>query len=171
MTLAPDAQTSRVLDVIVESSLWAAQPDSEAIVRRAIAAAASVADEGSSREGDLAIVLTNDSAIRVLNRNWRGLDKPTNVLSFPAAGGPDDGAPHLGDIVIAYEITAREAATEGKTLADHLAHLAVHGSLHLLGHDHETDGEADRMERLESAILARLGVPDPHAIRETEPSI
>jgi probable rRNA maturation factor len=171
MTPAPAAQASLVVDVVVDSPLWAAQPDAETIVRRAIAAAAA-ADEGSSRGGELAIVLTDDSAIRVLNREWRGMDKPTNVLSFPAhQGGPDDDAPHLGDIVIAYEITAREAVAEGKAFAHHLAHLTVHGYLHLLGHDHESDRDADAMERLESTILARLGVPDPYAVRETEPSI
>ena len=156
---------SPAIDVMIESPLW--QPDAEAIVRRAIAAAV---DEGSSRAGELAIVLADDSAIRALNRDWRGMDKPTNVLSFPAAGNvADDEAPQLGDIVIAYETTAREAAAEGKTLNDHLTHLAVHGFLHLLGYDHEADGEADAMERLETVILARLGVPDPYRVRE--PSI
>ncbi len=188
MTRASDVQASCAVDVIVDSPLWPS--DAETIVRRAIAAAA---NEGSSLEalehdvvrkllhtfrhrahGELAIVLADDSAIRALNREWRGMDKPTNVLSFPfpAAGpGHEDEAPHLGDIVIAYETTAREAAAEGKPFADHLAHLTIHGFLHLLGYDHETDRDADAMERLESSILSRLGVPDPYAVREAEPSI
>jgi probable rRNA maturation factor len=153
------------IDVLIDSELWSSQPDAEAVVRRAVAAAV---DEGSSQTGELAIVLTDDSAIRALNRDWRGMDKPTNVLSFPGGGNaPDDEAPHLGDVIIAYETTAREAQEEGKSLADHLTHLTVHGYLHLLGYDHETDGEAEAMERLESVILARLGVPDPYAVRET----
>jgi probable rRNA maturation factor len=172
MTPRSDSPGSLAADVMIDSPLWTAQPDAEAIVHRAIKAAAAAVDTGSARGAELAILLTDDSAIRVLNRDWRGFDKPTNVLSFPAAqSGGDDGAPHLGDIVIAYETTAREADAEGKTLADHLAHLTIHGFLHLLGYDHESGREADAMERLESAILARLGVPDPHAVRETEPSI
>ncbi len=180
--MRPGASPS--IDVMIDSELWSSQPDAEAVVRRAVAAAV---DEGSrldasehdvSRKplhtfrhraaGELAIVLTDDSAIRALNRDWRGMDKPTNVLSFPGGGNaPDDEAPHLGDVIIAYETTAREAQEEGKSLADHLTHLTVHGYLHLLGYDHETDGEAEAMERLESVILARLGVPDPYAVRET----
>jgi probable rRNA maturation factor len=84
------------------------------------------------------------------------------VLSFPAPRTPDIGAPHLGDIVIAYETLARESAGEGKLFDHHLAHLTVHGFLHLMGYDHQNDSEADAMERLESTILARLGVPDPY---------
>ena len=162
--------TMPLVDVIVDSPLWSAQADAETVVRRAVAACAG---EGSSRAGELAIVLTDDSAIRILNRDWRGRDSATNVLSFPAppAEWQDDDAPSLGDIVIAYETTAREAAAEGKPLADHLAHLTVHGFLHLLGHDHEDDRDADAMEQLETRILSRLGVPDPYAVREPERSI
>ncbi len=112
-------------------------------------------------------MLTDDSAIRALNRDWRKLDAPTNVLSFPArtAGAPRQRPRHLGDIVIAYETTAREAIVEGKSFNHHLVHLAVHGYLHLLGYDHATDGDAEKMERLEVDILARLAVPDPYAHR------
>ena len=119
-------------------------------------------------------MLTDDSAIRALNRTWRGLDAPTNVLSFPAApftsrasaGGKSSARPAptvLGDIVIAYETILREARAGGKPFAHHLAHLAVHGYLHLVGYDHDTDHKARTMERLEAAILAGLGVPDPYA--------
>jgi probable rRNA maturation factor len=121
--------------------------------------------------GELAIVLADDSAIRALNRAWRGKDAPTNVLSFPApvqarGGGGQGGtraAPRLlGDIVIAHETAAREALAEGKSFMHHVGHLVVHGYLHLLGHDHTDDAQADAMERLETNILARLGIPDPH---------
>ena len=150
------------IDILVESPLWNGEPEHQAILRRAVAAAAR---ETSSKPAELAIVLTDDSAIRALNRKWRGQDKPTNVLSFPAAGGavmaPAD-APHLGDIVIAFETTAREASSQGKLFAHHLVHLAVHGYLHLLGFEHETDQKAADMERLEADILSQLGVPNPH---------
>jgi probable rRNA maturation factor len=114
-------------------------------------------------------LLTDDSAIRALNREWRKLDAPTNVLSFPAKmairGAPRHMPRYLGDIVIAYETTAREATAEGKPFDHHLVHLAVHGYLHLLGYDHATNRDAEKMERLEVDILARLAVPDPYAAR------
>jgi probable rRNA maturation factor len=114
--------------------------------------------------GELAVVLADDSRLRVLNRRWRLKDKRTNVLSFPVAAGlSTKGTPALlGDIVIAYEATEREARAQGKPFAHHLAHLAVHGFLHLLGYDHKTEHEARAMEELEASILARLGVPDPY---------
>jgi len=153
------------IDVVVESSLWEAQPQAERIVQDAIAAAAEAVSETS---GELAVMLTDDEAIRILNRDWRGLDKPTNVLSFPAADtGTDDTTPvHLGDIAIAYETMAREAGEEDKPFAHHLSHLAIHGFLHLVGYDHEDDDEADAMETTEVTILARLGIPDPYRARD-----
>jgi probable rRNA maturation factor len=145
-----------LIEISFESPLWNAI-DGETIVRRAVTAAAP--PDTSDRE--LSVVLTDDAAIRALNAQWRKKDEPTNVLSFPAPAN----ASILGDIVIAYETTAREAAQEQKPLADHLSHLAVHGFLHLLGYDHESDADADVMEQLEREILARLGVPDPYMIR------
>jgi len=164
MTAALATQTRPLaVDIIVESPLWAEEPSAEEMVQRAIARAAESTDTLRAAATELAVVLTNDASIRELNRHWRGIDKPTNVLSFPAAAPPATGAPvHLGDIVIAYETTAREAKDEDKPLAHHLAHLAVHGFLHLLGYDHESELEAETMEQLERAILARLGVPDPY---------
>jgi probable rRNA maturation factor len=150
--------TGPVIEVSVASPLWNAI-DGETIVRRAVAAAAP--PETDARE--LSVVLTDDAAIRSLNAQWRNKDEPTNVLSFPA---PSNAGGILGDIVIAYETTVREATQEQRPLADHLSHLAVHGFLHLLGYDHESDADADVMERLERDILARLGVPDPYLIRE-----
>jgi probable rRNA maturation factor len=167
------AHKAPTLDIVIESSLWAAQRGVKAVLRRAIAEAAAMV---STTAGELAIVLTDDSAVRALNHRWRGKDEPTNVLSFPASiplaplrAGKDKKSPRLyGDIVIAYETTAREAAAEHKPLRDHLAHLAVHGFLHLVGHDHVTEREAAVMEALEIAVLARLNVPDPYIARDAK---
>lgn len=166
-TTAMNASPRLSSDILVNGGDWDAQADSEAVVERAIAAAAAAAKAPEGAE--VAILLTDDATIRTLNRDWRGFDKPTNVLSFPAAPQPGAGAgapPMLGDIAIAYETTAREAETEGKTFADHLAHLAVHGLLHLLGYDHETDTEAEIMEGLERDVLASLGIADPYAEKD-----
>ena len=162
---ARQAPSALAVDVVVDSALWKRQRGVDAMLRRAVAEAAAMV---STTDGELAIVLTDDSAIRALNRDWRGKDEPTNVLSFPAQEpGADRRAPRmLGDIVIAYETAAREAEVEGKPLVHHLAHLAVHGFLHLVGYDHEASEEADAMEGLEVAILARLGVPDPYPMRD-----
>jgi probable rRNA maturation factor len=166
MTGSARAGGGLAIDVMVQSRLWRAQPDSEAVLRRAIAMAAQTL---STSAAELAIVLGDDSAIRLLNRDWRGIDKPTNVLSFPAKATPARGAPPgpLGDIVIAFETTAAEAAAEGKPFLDHLAHLAVHGFLHLTGHDHQGERDAEAMEAMERRILARLGVSDPYRARNS----
>jgi probable rRNA maturation factor len=114
---------------------------------------------------ELCVTLTDDAAIAKLNRRWREKAKATNVLSFPAPPPPAPDAPRfLGDIVLAFETIEREAREEDKTLGAHLAHLTVHGILHLLGHDHETDAEAEAMEGLETRILATLGIADPYAV-------
>jgi probable rRNA maturation factor len=149
------------IDIVIDSDLWKTHPEAEDAIRRAIAEATHVLAKG---DAEVAVVLTDDTAIRALNKRWRGIDKPTNVLSFPAQAmsGGDEPA-HLGDIVIACETVAAEAAGEGKKFAHHLAHLAVHGYLHLLGHDHESDHDADAMERLETQILSSIGIPDPYA--------
>jgi probable rRNA maturation factor len=153
------------VDIVWESALWDGQPDVEVALQRAIAEAAADMTTGNV---ELAIVLTDDSRIRALNQAWRGFDKPTNVLSFPAesrSGG--QGAPALlGDIVIAYETTRREAQAQGTPFLHHLTHLTVHGFLHLRGYDHEAEDEAERMERLERQILARLDISDPYAARD-----
>jgi probable rRNA maturation factor len=170
---AAPPQAAPSLEIIVDSPLWKAQRGFRSVLQRAIAEAACVA---ATTGGELAIVLTDDSAIRALNRDWRGKDQPTNVLSFPA---PDDLPPArlagepgrvrlLGDIVIAYETMAREALAERRPFRHHLAHLAVHGFLHLVGHDHEVEVEAEAMETLEIAVLARLKVPNPYVLRDAE---
>ena len=152
------AKSALDIGVVVDGE-WPS--DAETIVRRAIARAAQMTDADVAG-GTLAVLLTGDAAIRKLNAQWRGLDKATNVLSFPAPRSKAPAPVPLGDIAIARETTAREAADEGKPFGDHLAHLAVHGFLHLLGYDHESDAQAETMEQLERAVLASLGVPDPY---------
>lgn len=111
---------------------------------------------------ELSIVLTSDSDIRSLNRQYRGKDKPTNVLSFPAWEPDLPGPALLGDIILAFETIAQESRDQGKEIADHYTHLIVHGFLHLLGYDHETEGEAEIMEGLEIKILETLGIENPY---------
>ena len=158
----PPGQPASLLhiDLRIESPLWDGQPLAENTVRNSVLAAAAAL---STAGGEVSIVLTDDSAIRSLNRNWRGIDKPTNVLSFPVSG-PDtgEGARLFGDIVIAFETLERECSDENRDFLHHLAHLAVHGFLHLNGYDHQTDAKAEAMERLESKIMARLNMPDPY---------
>jgi probable rRNA maturation factor len=157
-------------EVLVVADCWLTEPDAEAVIQRAIGAAAEIVDADVG-EAELAVMLTDDAGIRTLNSNWRGIDKPTNVLSFPAlqptgAAAPDDAPRMLGDIAIAFETTRKEADDEQKPFDHHLSHLAVHGFLHLIGYDHETDDDAEAMESLEREILAQLGIPDPYADRE-----
>ena len=164
-----------ITEVLVVADCWRAEGNAEAVIHRAVATAAGfvesdLADKGLG-EAELAVMLTDDSGIRTLNLNWRGIDKPTNVLSFPALaptgrGTPDDAPRMLGDIAIAYETTRKEADDEQKPFDHHLSHLAVHGFLHLIGYDHENDGDAEAMETLEQQILAQLGIPDPYADRD-----
>ena len=153
-------------DVLVHADCWQAEPEAEPLTHRAIEAAAEFAGADTG-DAELAVMLTDDIGIRTLNSNWRGIDKPTNVLSFPAlqpAGDvPDDMPRMLGDIAIAYETTRREADEENKPFDHHLSHLAVHGFLHLIGYDHENDDDAEVMEGMEREILAHLGIPDPYA--------
>jgi probable rRNA maturation factor len=156
MTPAPRAKLK--IDVLVDSDLWQEPAKARSTVRRAVAQAAATA---STTGTELAIVLTDDSAIRQLNRLWLGIDATTNVLSFPSKRTADEPA-HLGDIVLAYETIAREATAGGKPFAHHLAHLAVHGFLHLIGYDHDKDANAETMEQTERKILRHLNIPDPY---------
>jgi probable rRNA maturation factor len=147
---------------VLDEAWLAAVPDAVARCRQA--ALAALAGHGAEVAGELAVALGDDALLRRLNRDHRGQDRPTNVLAFPLAGAGDDPALPvlLGDVVIARETVLREAAAQGKSAADHLAHLVVHGTLHLLGHDHDTDADAARMEALETAVLAGLGIADPY---------
>ncbi|MBX9615255.1 MAG: rRNA maturation RNase YbeY [Caulobacteraceae bacterium] len=149
-----------MIEVEIEAGDWAATVmDVEALVQRAAAAAL------DQNAGGVVILLTDDETVRDLNARFRDRDRPTNVLSFPAAAMPDTGGPApLGDIVLGYGVCAAEAAEQGKSLAGHLTHLVVHGVLHLLGRDHEIEAEAEAMEAEERAVLARLGVADPYTL-------
>jgi probable rRNA maturation factor len=136
-----------------------------AAAREALACALPPSRPRPRSEVELSLVLTGDAEQRRLNQRFRGRDGPTNVLSFPTtdAAAPPPGAPLLlGDVVLACETVAREAAEQQKPFSDHLRHLVVHGVLHLLGYDHGEAAAARRMEALETAILRRLGVPDPY---------
>ena len=186
------------IDVLVESDLWQTAGAAKIVIRRALNQAAATL---STKTAELAIVLTDDAAMRSLNRNWRGVDAATNVLAFPArsVAAPSRTGPrpvghrnnqrgrvthlgnnfgtglrnqltnHLGDIVLAYETVEREAGRDGKSLDHHLAHLVVHGFLHLLGYDHLTKAQARRMETTEQTILRHLAMPDPY--RTTSPTL
>lgn len=157
------------IDVLIEAEGWKILPDVEKIAE--VAAIAALASEKTT--GDVAILLADDAEMRRLNATFRGKDKPTNVLSFPAPPLPPGlkgtDSLFLGDLALGYETCAAEALAEGKTLRDHLSHLVVHGLLHLVGYDHETEVEAERMEGRERAILAKLGIADPYSGAEEAP--
>ncbi len=150
------------LDIMIEAGDWNRLEDAEALAQKAAEAALAVTYEADEKF-EASVMLTDDAQIRELNRTWRGKDKPTNVLSFPAPEQPGlDGPRHLGDIALAYETLVRESEEESKELAHHFAHLIIHGVLHLLGYDHEVEAEADIMEALEVKALATLGIADPY---------
>jgi probable rRNA maturation factor len=165
MRPAPERRTSPPqIDIQTQSLLWEAQPMAAQTVHDAFVAAAS---ELSTVDGEVSIVLTDDLAIAKLNRDWRGIDKPTNVLSFPASDHKArEGVRLLGDIVIAYQTLERECEDENRLFLHHLAHLTIHGFLHLSGYDHQTDPQAEEMEALESKIMSRLNMPDPYLARD-----
>ncbi len=146
--------------VEIADDRWMSIPDVETLVERTVAACI-----GADNKREVSILLANDKEMQALNKHWRGKDKPTNVLSFPAAAPPSlpagEVAP-LGDIVLAIETVVNEASLSEKPLENHLSHLIVHGILHLLGHDHETDSDAETMEDRERKILEGLGIPDPY---------
>ena len=148
-------------DITVASSSWEPQSRWHAAIAAALGACARE-DGARWPDREISVLLCDDAAIRTLNRQWRGQDKPTNVLSFPTPDEAPSDTP-LGDIAIAYETVAREAAEEGKLLDHHFIHLTVHGTLHLLGFDHETEAEAEEMEATERRILHTLGIADPYA--------
>lgn len=162
----PDIQVS------VRDRSWSrAVPRARDIARAAAHAALRAANGGAANGAvELAVVLADDGFVHALNRDYRGRDAPTDVLAFAALEGPAPApvpgvARALGDVVVAYGTAAADAERDAKALSDHLRHLVVHGVLHLLGHDHRTAPEARRMERLETDVLAGLGVADPYHSR------
>lgn len=167
-----------VIAVDLAAEAWRAiVPDVADLVTRvgamalgAGSAATGLADQVGRME--VSVLLADDRTVHGLNRQYRGQDRPTNVLSFAALDAasppPEFGPLLLGDVVIAYETAAAEAARDGKTIPQHLSHLVVHGVLHLLGHAHENDAEAEAMEALETALLATLGIADPYASPVTD---
>jgi len=165
MTSAPSRHApAPSIDIQIQSPLWDAQPLAAQTVRDAIAAAAATL---STADNEVSILLTDDKAIRLLNREWRGIDKPTNVLSFPAATTKASvRMPLFGDIVMAYETLKRDCDDEDLIFLHHLAHLTVHGFLHLIGYDHQVEAQAEEMEGLESKIMTRMQMPDPHLARD-----
>ena len=152
---------SLTVDLAVEDPAWAAIPGLQALVERAAAAALAEAGIAPDEALELSCLFCDDDAIRALNAQWRGMDKPTNVLSFPTEGPGAEVM--LGDIAVAWGTVAREAEAEGRRVEDHVAHLVIHGTLHLLGEDHEVESEAEAMEALETRAMARLGLADPYA--------
>ena len=152
------------ISVAVDAEPWAGWPGCEARAEQSVLAAAAWCGVKLRHGAEVSVLLASDGQVRELNRIWRGQDKPTNVLSFPASDQAKLAqAPMLGDIVIAFETVAREARDEGKTFTDHFSHLVVHGFLHLVGFDHDDDAAATRMENLEREVLAGLGIGDPYA--------
>jgi probable rRNA maturation factor len=157
------------LSMLVEGGGWEAEGDLEPVTEKILAKAQALCGVALMEGAEVSVLLCDDARIREINHEWRGLDKPTNVLSFPAA--PKDAlarSPLVGDIAVAFETVCREAADEGKSLGDHYAHMITHGFLHLVGYDHETDEEAEQMEALEIRILGELGIPDPYASGELD---
>jgi probable rRNA maturation factor len=152
-----------IVDAATAAAWKRAVPELEAQIRKAARAALMQMKPRRARS-EITVRLSGDRDVRRLNRDFRGKDRPTNVLSFPSGDelSPRRGPLLLGDIVIAYGTVAREAAAQGKPIRDHLLHLVVHGVLHLLGHDHQRPAEAARMERIETDLLAQFGIPDPY---------
>lgn len=148
------AEVALEVDMVEACPLWRGH---EEALRRALSAAAA----SERRDGEVSLLLGDDAAVAELNQQFRGKSAATNVLSFPAADGMGGG--FLGDIALAAETIAREADVQGKRFEDHAAHLAVHGFLHLLGYDHESDADAEIMEQKERDILRQLGIADPYA--------
>ena len=169
-----------MLDIaVIHEAPWPEDRDWEALAARAAAAAIErtpfAAIAGGAANVEIAVRLTSDEEVRTLNHQYRGKDKPTNVLSFPmiqsdliesVTQNSDDGEVLLGDIVLAHGVCVAEAAERAIPVEDHATHLIVHGCLHLLGYDHQDDAEADTMEDIERSALASLGLHDPYSVTE-----
>ncbi len=154
----PLAQHETLLecDIFDEAGAW---PDDLCAIKPIVESTLSAANHALNQPCEISIVLTDDAHIQILNRDYRGKDKPTNVLSFP-----QDEPSLLGDLVFAYETIAREAIEQNKSFTDHMTHMIVHGTLHLIGYDHIKDHEAQIMEGLEIEILSKLNIKNPYEI-------
>ena len=152
------------IDLAVEAGQWPQEDHLLALVQKCLEAAASEFEAVMPQRSEVSIVFTDDAHVRRLNAQWRGVDKPTNVLSFPGQRSAW-GLALLGDVVLAAETVAREALLEAKPLDHHISHLVIHGFLHLLGQNHDREDEAVAMEEIERRALARLGIADPYAPR------
>lgn len=160
-----DASSALVVDIVIEQDAWLEIADRDAVIEQAARLAHLRSGAPGRAAAQVTVALLDDAGVQALNRQFRGQDKATNVLSFPASrphAAEVDDLPSLGDIVLAYETVKREASVDGISFQDHLRHLVVHGVLHLVGFDHESDGEADVMESLETKILGELNVADPY---------
>ena len=162
-----------IIDLTIDDPSWLDDmPGADEEARKACIAALETTCPGSDLV--VSLVMSNDRSVATLNRRWRNIEGPTDVLSFPserrcpgiaplaAAASPEGSAVELGDIVIARETLVRDALEHVRPLHDHLAHIVVHGTLHLLGYEHETDDDAEAMETMEQTVLAGLGIPDPY---------
>jgi len=155
------------IDLVQQAGNWPDQAGLQLLIGSAVRAVIVTADLSCPPEAELSVVLSNDDHVQELNRQWRKIDNPTNVLSFPAEDirpGEMSGI-LLGDIVLAQETLMREAGEQGKRFEDHLAHLIIHGFLHIFGYDHINDKDAEIMENLERCSLAVLGLPDPYQVQ------
>jgi probable rRNA maturation factor len=149
------------IETSVESAGWNAQDGLEALVAESLRSVLEESGDILVEGVEVSLLFCDDARIQELNRDFRGQNKPTNVLSFPSPD-PLETARFIGDIAVAYETVAREAQEQGKTLKQHCRHMIVHGFLHLLGYDHEDETEAEAMEAMEIRILRRLGVDNPY---------
>jgi probable rRNA maturation factor len=149
------------VEIVVEARVWEHVPDLEALTTRTIEACCAATEAEFAEGCEACVTYVDDAAIQKLNADWRKIDRPTNVLSFPTPG-PTEAKLLLGDIVIAYETVAREAEEQERRFADYLVHMIVHGFLHLIGYDHETAEEAEAMEAIERRVAASLGLADPY---------
>jgi probable rRNA maturation factor len=150
------------IDVNVAAPAWRGVADLEDLAKECVRQSLAASGAALASDCEVSVTFCDDKAIRALNVEWRGKDQPTNVLSFPTPGAIER-KPLLGDVIIAYETVSREAKEQGKALRAHAAHMVSHGFLHLIGYDHETAAEAERMEALERKIATALGFPDPYA--------
>ncbi len=157
-----------LIECLVEAGGWPDATQLEQLAEKTVGAAVDELQLGDNEQSELSLLFANDAQMRELNANWRDQDKPTNVLSFPVVALSPGMAPGpmLGDIILGFETIDREARLENKPFGNHLTHLIVHGFLHLLGYDHQTETEGREMEALERRILHRLTIPDPYGERQ-----